>query len=73
MDLWWHDSDGDNCITGKNACSSGTSYTKNITWTDLGSNPGLRGEGIEKNIDISGGSDSLVELIFQEEVMGCWS
>jgi len=57
MALWWDDSGGENCNTG------GTLYTKNITWTDLGSNPCLRGEGIEKNIDISGGSNRMVEKI----------
>jgi hypothetical protein len=56
MDLWWDDSDGENCSTGRNTCPVGTLYTKNITWTDLGSNPGLRVVGIEKNTDISGGS-----------------
>jgi len=63
MDLWWDDSDGENCSAGRNTCPSDTLYTKNIIWTDLGSNPGLRGEGVEKNIDNSGGSGRMVEKL----------
>jgi hypothetical protein len=64
MDLWWDDSDRENCSSGRNVCPSGTSYTKNIIWTDLWSNPVLRGGSIEENIDISGGgSDRMVEKI----------
>jgi len=64
MDLWWDDSDKENCSSGRNTCPSGTLSTKNIIWPDLGSNPGLRGEDTEENIDISGGgSDRMVEKI----------
>jgi hypothetical protein len=56
MVLWWDDSPGGNCSAGRNTCPSGTLYTTNIIRTDLWSNPGLRDEGVEKNVDVSGGS-----------------
>jgi hypothetical protein len=61
---WWDDTDREHCSTGRNTCPSGTLYAKNITWTDLGSNPGLHDEGTEENIEFSGGgSDRMVEKI----------
>jgi hypothetical protein len=35
---------GENRITRRKSCSSATLSTTNPTWTDPGSNPGLRGE-----------------------------
>jgi hypothetical protein len=35
---------GENRSTRRKTCPSATLFTKNPTWTDSGSNPGLRGE-----------------------------
>jgi hypothetical protein len=35
---------GENRSTGRKTCPSATLSTTNPTWTDLGLNPGLRGE-----------------------------
>ena len=40
---WWTDNDGENQSTGNKTCLSATLFTKNVTWSDLGSNPGIHG------------------------------
>jgi len=35
---------GENRSTGEQTCHNATLCTKNLTWSGLGSNPGLRGE-----------------------------
>jgi len=45
MEHWWKDTDGENQSTGRRNYLSATLPTTNLTWTDMGSNPNLRGDG----------------------------
>jgi hypothetical protein len=44
MEHQWDESDREEPTTRRKTCPSATLSTKNPTWSDLGSNPGLRGE-----------------------------
>jgi hypothetical protein len=44
IEHWWNNTDRGNRATGRKTCPSTTLSTTNVTGTDLGSSPGLRGE-----------------------------
>jgi len=46
VEQWWNDTDrGETGVTTwSKTCPSATLFTTNLTWPDLGSNPGIRGE-----------------------------
>jgi len=44
VDYLWNGTDRRKKSTLRKTCPSATLSTINLTWTDLGSNPGLRGE-----------------------------
>jgi hypothetical protein len=44
MEHQWNEFDRGKPTTRRKTCPSATLSTTNLTWTDLGSNPGLRGE-----------------------------
>jgi len=44
MEHWWNDIGRGNGVLGEKTCHSATSSTINLTWTDQGSKPGLRGD-----------------------------
>ena len=45
VERWWNDADGGNSSTGRKTWHSVTVSTVSLTWTELGSNPGLGAEG----------------------------
>jgi hypothetical protein len=44
MEHWWNETDGKAEVFGGKTCPTATLSTTNPTWTDPGSNPGLRGD-----------------------------
>jgi len=50
MEQWWNDTDKGKLKYSGNPCPWFTVSITNLTWTDLGSNPGLRGEKPPTNI-----------------------
>jgi hypothetical protein len=44
MKQWWHDTDRVKQKYSEKAFSSATFFTTNLTWIDLGGNPGLHAE-----------------------------
>jgi hypothetical protein len=58
LKLWWNGTDG-----GKQKYwESGTLSATNLTWTDLGSNPYLRGKRMAPDILSHGGWNDLLEM-----------
>jgi hypothetical protein len=45
MEHWWKYTDREGRITRRKICPSVKLCTADLTWTDSGSNPSLRGEG----------------------------
>jgi hypothetical protein len=57
MEQWWNDTDRGNQKNSEKICPSDTLSITNPTWTDLGANPGLRGEkslSYLSNLHVSG-------------------
>jgi hypothetical protein len=58
---------GENRQLGKKTCPSATLSTTNLTWTDPGSNPGLRGERPATNRLSHGTGKTSLSILYDEE------
>jgi hypothetical protein len=63
MEHWWNSTDG------RNYWNSGTLSATNFTWTDLGSNTGLRGKRMATDILSHGGWNDLLEMYWKIQLV----
>ena len=61
MQHWWNDTDRGKQVLEKNTCFMATLPTTNLTWSDPGSNPSLRGES-PASVGLNHGMTSKTEM-----------
>jgi hypothetical protein len=71
MEQQWKEIDRGKPTIRRQTCPSATLSTTNVTWTDPGSNPGLRGERPATNRLSHGTALSLKQFKFHDRINVC--